>query len=261
MSAVNIARGEVLFNAALLALRRTANNPKEIETATRLFKEAAFDTHPGAEYFLAHSYKEGWTEEPDTVLYLNWLRISANHGCPEAQFELAKVYQEGKYDNIDTQKSWFWYEKAVSQNPDLRSGDFEPLLDQDDEGDYPETDDLRDINPNGKTKEIHKEETSTTVETKTTQDVKSESCKTSLVKVFVGGVAVYILWRLLLNPNKSSDPSDSSEEQSGPASPSDEPSPSYRMVNRGIIPIEGGYLDPVMDRVSSLFTSVLSYFF
>lgn len=97
--------------------------------ALRLYTRAAEQGDCEAELFLGLHYRGGqfdlrtkkwdYRGARDAASAVLWLRRSAEHGNPDAQFELGRLYEEGDGVTPDYAVAAYWYLKAADHGPDL----------------------------------------------------------------------------------------------------------------------------------------------
>ncbi len=110
--------GIILTLGCLLTLAYAQKAYAKVLTLDQIIRITDHATTGGAElqYLIAASYEHGWAGfEKNPVFALRWYKKSATSGHPEAQFQLAKKYHDGKGATQDIALARKWYLKAARQ--------------------------------------------------------------------------------------------------------------------------------------------------
>ncbi len=83
--------------------------------ALPLFREAAEQGHPGAQYSLGLMYRQGDVIEHDDEKAMTWFRKAAEQGHAEAQFYVGWLYWKGEGVEKNDEEAIKWFRKAAEQ--------------------------------------------------------------------------------------------------------------------------------------------------
>lgn len=100
-AAVNNDR-DALYHLAMILVRL---EDKDWETIHRLLQKAAKQDHPNAQYNLAVMYQKGDGVQIDMNRAIQWYEKAAESGIPNAQYNLGMIYFEGKFVEKDEAKA------------------------------------------------------------------------------------------------------------------------------------------------------------
>lgn len=89
---------------------------KDFQTAFNYLDKAAALNHPEAQYNLAVMYQKGDGVQQNMDLAFKWFKEGAERGSARAQYNLGMMYYEGIVIEKDEQKAKSWWEKAAAQN-------------------------------------------------------------------------------------------------------------------------------------------------
>lgn len=89
-----------------------AGNDRE---ALPLFREAAEQGHPGAQYRLGLMYRQGDVIEHDDEKAMTWFRKAAEQGHAEAQFYVGWLHWKGEGAEQKDEEAIKWFRKAAEQ--------------------------------------------------------------------------------------------------------------------------------------------------
>jgi Aspartyl protease/Sel1 repeat len=102
---------------ALDYLRGTAGAPSDEKRAFALFKRAADQRLPFAEFVLSAMYQEGRGTARNDSLAFDWCHKAAKQGFAEAEDTLGDVYMRGLMGTpVNQSEGRSWYQKAARQN-------------------------------------------------------------------------------------------------------------------------------------------------
>jgi localization factor PodJL len=102
--------------------------PKSLETARRLYQQAAEAGHAKAMHNLAVLYAEGVAGKPDYQTASRWFRGAAEHGVSDSQYNLGVLYARGIGVETNMAEAYKWFALAG------RAGDREAAKKRDDVG-------------------------------------------------------------------------------------------------------------------------------
>ena len=88
-------------------------------TAYQIFKNLAEQGNPEAQYNLAILYKQGKGVMQDVAAAVNWFQKAADQGLPSAQYYMGHLYDEGEGVGKNFTKAVEWYQKAAEQGDPL----------------------------------------------------------------------------------------------------------------------------------------------
>ncbi|MBP5569894.1 MAG: SEL1-like repeat protein [Prevotella sp.] len=88
---------------------------KEYSQAVEIFQRLANQGNTEAQYYLAKCYDNGWGISQDYQKSFYWNERAANQGNGKAQNNLGVCYRQGVGVEKDLQKAVYWYEKAANQ--------------------------------------------------------------------------------------------------------------------------------------------------
>ena len=88
---------------------------KEYSQAVEIFQRLANQGNTEAQYYLAKCYNNGWGISQDYQKSFYWNERAANQGNGKAQNNLGVCYRQGVGVEKDLQKAVYWYEKAANQ--------------------------------------------------------------------------------------------------------------------------------------------------
>ncbi|MFD2450177.1 tetratricopeptide repeat protein [Vogesella fluminis] len=80
-----------------------------------LLHRSAGQGYPDAQYDLATLYEQGDALPQDLAQAANWYRKAAEQGHAVAQYHLGLMYEQGTGVSKNTQEAWKWYRKAAEQ--------------------------------------------------------------------------------------------------------------------------------------------------
>ena len=83
--------------------------------ALPLFREAAEQGHPGAQYSLGLMYRQGDVIEHDDEKAMTWFRKAAEQGHAEAQFYAGWLYWKGEGVEQNEEEAIKWFRQAAGQ--------------------------------------------------------------------------------------------------------------------------------------------------
>ena len=92
-----------------------AYNPQEYNTAYNQFLTRAKAGDPVAEYNLGRLYSDGRGAPEDDELAFKWFQKAAEAGDERAQVELGMAYLYGKGTRKDKHRACAWFKEASSQ--------------------------------------------------------------------------------------------------------------------------------------------------
>jgi TPR repeat protein len=85
-----------------------------------LFRDAALQAHPAAEFQMGQLYDFGLGVERNNTEALTWYRRAAEHGLPSAQRTVGDFYRQGREVEADQAEATRWYQRAADGD-DLRA--------------------------------------------------------------------------------------------------------------------------------------------
>lgn len=113
-------KNDQLYEQAKAALAGTESKQPDYRTAASLYEEAARNGSAEAAYALAAMYRDSLIADKDDDATRQkaffWMREAAVGGWPQAMYELAVFYYEGKGVEPDPKESLAWLEKAAARN-------------------------------------------------------------------------------------------------------------------------------------------------
>lgn len=93
---------------------RTAHRANDYKKAIQLYKRAADEGIPEAMYNIAFMYFNGKGVQKNNTTGIKWLNRAANINYPLAQFSLGMVYENGQYgEKVNYQKAYQFYKQAA----------------------------------------------------------------------------------------------------------------------------------------------------
>ena len=102
-----------LFNKGVSAF-----NTKDYDNALKLYEQAAFQGHAGAQCNLGFMYANGKGVKKDYKKALDWYQEAALQGNVIAQYNLGTMYNTGKGCKVDYSQAYTWFLKAAQQGHD-----------------------------------------------------------------------------------------------------------------------------------------------
>lgn len=85
-----------------------------------LFRDAALQAHPAAEFQMGQLYDFGLGVERSNTEALSWYRKAADQGLPAAQRSVGDFYRQGRGVQMDQAEAARWYRRAADGD-DLRA--------------------------------------------------------------------------------------------------------------------------------------------
>lgn len=98
-----------------LALYTGKDSEKNLETATKLFKQAAMQGVPNAQYNLAVIYHKNVGNYKDLEKAIFWYEQAAAQNHPQAMYNLAVAYGDGLGVEIDYNKAMAYFKKSYDK--------------------------------------------------------------------------------------------------------------------------------------------------
>src|SRR6266852_388292 len=86
-----------------------AYNRADYATALKLFRQLADQGNPNAQFNIALMYKNGRGVPQDYAEAAKWFRLSADQGNASAQANLGNMYSKGSGVPQNDVAAWFWY--------------------------------------------------------------------------------------------------------------------------------------------------------
>ncbi len=103
---------DALYHLAMILIRQPE---KDYETIAKLLEQAAAQDHPNAQYNLAVMYQKGDGVEQSNQKALFWYEKAASKNLAIAQYNLGMIYFEGKLVEKDEAKAKELWQKAADQ--------------------------------------------------------------------------------------------------------------------------------------------------
>lgn len=103
---------DALYHLAMILIRQPDN---DLEVVAKLLEQAAAQDHPNAQYNLAVMYQKGDGVEKSAQKAFFWYEKAANQGLAIAQYNLGMIYFEGKLVEKDEFKAKDLWQKAAAQ--------------------------------------------------------------------------------------------------------------------------------------------------
>ncbi len=92
---------------------------KQYEKCFEGHLELALKEYPLAECQVGYFYWAGLGVKKDLKKAFYWTELSATHGDRDAQFNVAKFYEDGTGVTSNTESAAKWYKKAALQDHDI----------------------------------------------------------------------------------------------------------------------------------------------
>ncbi len=106
---------DALYHLAMILIRL---EDKEWTTIFELLMRAAKQNHPNAQYNLAVMYQKGDGVEVNVEQSIYWYEKAAQAGLPNAQYNLGMIYYEGRLVDKDEEKARSLWQQAAKQGFD-----------------------------------------------------------------------------------------------------------------------------------------------
>lgn len=94
---------------------RAAFDKEDYAAAYTLYKPAAEQGLPEAQYRVGLMHKFGWGTERDHAVAARWFKAAAEQSHAEAQFELGIYYKDGRGVAKDAEQAARWFLKSAEQ--------------------------------------------------------------------------------------------------------------------------------------------------
>ena len=107
---------EAQYHLARLVARGARGLKQDLDTALKLYQDAASKGHPQAMNALGQAYQQGRGTEADLAKAAEWYAKAAELSLADAQNNLGMLYLEGKGVNRDLGQAFRLFESAAAQN-------------------------------------------------------------------------------------------------------------------------------------------------
>ena len=90
--------------------------PRNMQKAAQLYKAAAMQGYPPAQYNIGRLYEDGRGVDTDQSTAFAWFLKAARAGVADAQVKVGTAYQRGRGVEQDPSESFRWFERAALRN-------------------------------------------------------------------------------------------------------------------------------------------------
>ena len=112
---VSLILAHALAGAGTLEQASRAYHAGEYDVAHRLWLDSAEAGNPDAQINLAYLYESGQGAQRDPVRAFHWYLKAAEQGHADAQYQVGLMYELGQGVDKDIGEAELWYQRAIDQ--------------------------------------------------------------------------------------------------------------------------------------------------